>query len=129
MTPPVSLQRPPRVNWESGTYLSLNLLAVPGNHDSPTYNMNVRYFNNGTPEQWLMFQKAISKVLVGQNVTTAPPTYGMARRLMEGAALSKFDESSLRHGAKTLIHYKQVMRNITLYVFATQALQVQKRYM
>ena len=94
--PPItSLQRPPSVNWESGTYLSLKLLAVPGNHDSPTYNMSVRYFDNGTPEQWLMFQKALSKVLVGQNITTGPLTYSMARRLIEGAALSKFDESAL----------------------------------
>jgi hypothetical protein len=127
--PPISLQRPPRVDWESGTYLSLKLLAVPGNHDSPTYNMSVRFFDNGTPEQWLMFQKALSKVLVGQNITTGPPTYGMARRLMEGAALSKFDESSLRHGAETLIHYDQVMKDISNYVFPTRALQVQKRYM
>jgi hypothetical protein len=36
-----------------------------------------------------MFKKAVSKVLIGQNITTGPPTYGMAQRLMEGAALSK----------------------------------------
>ncbi len=48
---------------------------------------------------------------------------------MEGAALSKFNESSLQHGAETLIHYEQVMREITLYVFHNWALQVQKRYM
>ena len=57
--------------------------------------MSVCYFDKGTPEEWVMFQKALSKVLVGQNITTGPPTYGMARHLMEGAALSKFDESSL----------------------------------
>ena len=62
------------------------------------------------------------KVLVGHNITTGPPTYGMVRHLMEGAALSKFDESSLQHGAETLIHCKQVMRDITHYVFPMQAL-------
>ena len=127
--PPIQLQRPHRVEWDSGTYLSLKLLAFPGNNDSPTYLMSVRYFDNGTPEEWLMFQKALSKVLIGQNISTGPSTYGMARRLMEGAALSKFDESAQLHGAKTLIHYEEVMRDITLYVFPTRALQVQKRYM
>jgi hypothetical protein len=127
--PSINLQRPPRVEWESGTYLSLKLAAIPGNNDSPTYSMSVRYFDNGTPEEWLMFQKALSKVLIGQNITTGPPTYGMARRLMEGAALGKFEESALVRGAETLQHYEDVMRDITLYVFPTRALQIQKRYM
>jgi hypothetical protein len=127
--PPIQLQRPRRVEWDSGTYLNLRLLAVPGNNDSPTYSMPVRYFDNGTPEEWLMFQKALSKVLIGQNITTGPPTYGMARRLMEGAALSKFDESALLQGAETLVHYEEVMKDITNYVFPTRALQIQKRYM
>ena len=91
--------------------------------------MSVHYYDNGTPEEWLMFQKALSKVLIGQNISTGLSTHGMARYLMEGVALSKFDESSLLHGAEILIHYKQVMRDITLYVFPLQALQVWKRYM
>jgi hypothetical protein len=52
-----------------------------------------------------------------------------ARRFMEGAALSKFNESALLHGTETLLHYEEVMRDITLYVFPTRALQIQKRYM
>jgi hypothetical protein len=75
-----------------------------------------------------MFQKAVLKVLIGQNITTGPPTYGMAWILMKGAALSKFDESTLLHGAETLVHYKEVMRDIMYYVFPTKVLQIQKRY-
>jgi hypothetical protein len=130
--PPIQLQRPRRVEWDSDTYLNLRLLAVPGNNDSPTYYMPVRYFNNGTSEEcWLMFKKALSKVLIGQNITTGPHTYGMARRLIEGAALRKFDDSALLpvHGAETLVHYEEVMRDMTNYVFPTRALQIQKRYM
>jgi hypothetical protein len=76
-----------------------------------------------------MFQKALSKVLISQNITTGLPTYGMTWWLMEGAALSKFDKSTLIHGAETLIHYKEVMGDITHYVFPMRALQIQKRYM
>jgi hypothetical protein len=68
--------------------------------------MSICYFNNRTPEEWLMSQKALSKVLIGQNITMGLPTYGMARKFLEGAALSKFDESTLLHGTETLIHYK-----------------------
>ena len=91
--------------------------------------MSVRYFDNGTPEEWLMFQKALAKVLIGQNITTGPSTYGMARRLLKGKALSYFDESALLHGAETLIHYEEVMGDISNYAFPTRALQIQKRYM
>ena len=51
------------------------------------------------------------------------------RRLMEGAALSKFDKSAHLHGAETLAHYEEVMGDITHYVFPTRSLQIQKRYM
>jgi hypothetical protein len=76
--PPIPLQHPLCVKWDFGTHLNLKLSAVPVNHDSPTYSMNVHYFNNGTPEEWLMFQKTLSKVLISQDITTGPPTYSMA---------------------------------------------------
>jgi hypothetical protein len=41
-----------------GMYLALKLPAVLANLDSQTYSMSVCFFNNGTPEEWLMFQKA-----------------------------------------------------------------------
>jgi hypothetical protein len=36
-----------------------------------------------TPEEWLMFQMASLKVLIGQNISTGLPTYEMAWTLME----------------------------------------------
>jgi hypothetical protein len=114
---PINLQRPRHVEWHSGTYLNLKLLLVPGNNDSPTYSMSVHYFDNGTPEEWLMLQKALSKVLIGQNITTGLPTYGMVQRLMEGAALSKFNKFTFLHGTETLVHYEEDMRDITHCVF------------
>jgi hypothetical protein len=81
--PPIQLQCPCGLKWASGTYLSLKLLAVPGNNDFPMYLMIIQYFDNRTPEEWLMFRKALSNILIHQNITTGPPTYGMAQRLME----------------------------------------------
>jgi hypothetical protein len=37
--------------------------------------MSIRYFDNGTPEECLMFQNALLKVLIGQNITTGLPTF------------------------------------------------------
>jgi hypothetical protein len=58
--PVIPLQCPLRVLWEQGTYLALKLLAVPANTDSQTYSMSVCFFNNSTPEEWLMFQKDLA---------------------------------------------------------------------
>jgi hypothetical protein len=77
-----------------------------------------------------MFQKALYKVLIGQSITTGPPTYRIVWRLIEVAALSKFDESALLHGSETLIHYEEVFGDIMHYVFPMRALQqIQKIYM
>jgi hypothetical protein len=53
----------------------------------------------------------------------------MVWRLMEGAALNKFDESGLLHSTETVVHYIEVMIDITHSVFPMRALQIQKRYM
>jgi hypothetical protein len=47
-----------------------------------------------------MFQKDLAKELIGQDTNIGPPTYGMERHLLKGAALSKFDESALAQAPK-----------------------------
>jgi hypothetical protein len=57
-----------------------------------------------------MFQKDLAKALIGQDITTGPPSiYGMARCLLEGAALSKFDKSALAHRVETMLNYEDVL--------------------
>jgi hypothetical protein len=53
----------------------------------------------------------------------------MARCLLKGVALSKFEESALAQGAKTMLRYKDVMSNLAYYVFPLRAIQVQNHYM
>jgi hypothetical protein len=84
------------------------------------------FFNNGTPEEWLMFQKDLAKVLIGQDITTGPPFYGRVRHLLKGVALRKFDESALAHGIETMLHYEDVMSDLAYCVFPMRAIQVQK---
>jgi hypothetical protein len=49
----------------------------------------VLYYTSGTPEQWVLFWKNLDKVLIGQNITTSPPTYNaMTQHILEGASLA-----------------------------------------
>jgi hypothetical protein len=48
----------------------------------------------------------------------------MARRLLEGAALSKFNKSALAHGTESMLHYEDVMSNLAYYAFPMRAIHV-----
>ena len=127
--PPISLQRPDKVELQKGEYLSLKLQSTPGVENSQTYELSVPFFGSGTPEQWLKFRRDLDRVLTGQNLTTGPSKYAMARRLLDGDALAKFNERALFHGNETSEHFNAVMQDVTEHVFPKKALLYQKRYM
>jgi hypothetical protein len=127
--PPIPLERPERQVLEDGNYVSFKLRAVPLDTESQLYSLSVPYFSTGTPESWILFRKNLDKVLVGQNVTTGPPTYAMARRVLEGAALARFEASVVDRGTETLEHFALVIEDMGEYVFPRRALQMEKRFM
>jgi hypothetical protein len=127
--PPIPLERPERQPLEDGNYVSFKLRAVPLDDKSQLYSLSIPYFSTGTPESWIIFRKNLDKVLIGQNVTTGPPTYAMARRVLEGAALAKFEASVVERGTETLEHFALVIGDMGAYVFPQRALQMEKRFM
>ncbi len=127
--PPIPLERPERQVLEDGNYVSFKLRAVPVDPESQLYSLSVPYYSTGTPEKWIRFRKNLDKVLIGQNITTGPPTYAMTRRILEGAALTKFEDSVLNRGTETLNHFTLVLEEMSNYVFPRRVLQMQKRFM
>jgi hypothetical protein len=73
--PPIPLDRPERQVLKEGNYVSFKLRAVPTDPESQVYSLSVPYYNSGTPESWILFRKNLDKILIGQNITTGPPTY------------------------------------------------------
>jgi hypothetical protein len=127
--PPIPLDRPERQVLKEGNYVSFKLRAVPTDPESQVYSLSVPYYNSGTPESWILFRKNLDKILIGQNITTGPPTYAMKRRILEGASLAKFEDSTATRGTETLEHFTQVLEDMGAYVFPRRALQMEKRYM
>ena len=109
--------------------MALKLQSNPGAAESPTYEISIPYFGSGTPEQWLKFQRDLNRVIIGQNITTGPPKYAMARRLLEGDALAKFNERAVENGTETNEHFAIVLQELTTHVLPQKALAYQKRYM
>ena len=53
----------------------------------------------------------------------------MARRLLEGDALAKFNERAAENGTETNEHFATVLQELTTHVMPQKALAYQKRYM
>jgi hypothetical protein len=117
------------MKMEDGNYVSFKLCAVPTDPGSQLYSLSVPYYTTGTSEQWILSRKNLSKVLVGQNITTGPLTYAMTRQILEGSLLAKFEDSTIQRGTETLEHFKEVLKGMGSYVFPRQALQMEKWYM
>jgi hypothetical protein len=127
--PPISLTRVEKEELHKGEYLNLKLLSVPDDPSSQTYELAIPYFGTGSPEAWLKFRRDLDRVFSGQSMTTGPPKYAMARRLLEGDALAKFDESATQAGAQTNANFQAVMTSVTTHIFPKKSLAYQKRYM
>ena len=87
------------------------------------------YFRDGTPKEWLLFKKKLTWCITGQNVTSGPTKYALAKRLLGGHALSAFNHAATANGNESLANYKRCINVVTLGVFPQKDLQDQKRWM
>ena len=92
--PPIPLERPEAKELEKDQHLTLKLRAVPGRQTSGEYTLNVPYFQSWEPEEWLKFIQNLNKVFIGQNMTTYPARFAMARRLLAGDSLTHFETTA-----------------------------------
>ncbi len=129
LPPPVPLfednkeQSPPK----KGEFIKLDLHAVPGEANSDTCQLEVRFFNSGSPRQWIEFLKTFQKIVAGQDLSTGPSKCNMARTLLKGDALRAFNEAAITHGNETNPHFADCLAHVTKHVFPRQALRKQKR--
>ena len=100
-----------------------------GDADTTTYKIPMAYFRNRTPKEWLLFKKKLTRCMTGQNATSGPTKYALARRLLSGRALANFNHAVTANGNKSLANYKRCIQAVTLGVFPQSALQDQKRWM
>jgi hypothetical protein len=63
--------------------------------------MKVLTFHTGSVEEFLLWKKDLTKVLVGQNVLSAPDKFAMMRRLLDGDALAAFNTQAATYSQET----------------------------
>ena len=128
LKPAISLRRPEKKD-EGKHDEKIKCRTNPGEADSTTYEIPVAYFKDGSPEEWLLFKKKLTRCITGQNVTSGPTKYALAKRLLGGRALADFNHAANAHGNESLANYKRCINAVTLGVFPQKALQDQKRWM
>ncbi len=127
--PVIPFERPEESKKRKDQFLTFKLRSVPTEEGSTTYDLSIPFFDQGTPEELLIFLNLLGKVFVGQNVTTGPQKYAIMRRLLTGDALLAFNLAANAAGNKTVDHFKLAMRGLVSHVFPARALQLQKQYM
>lgn len=130
MEPPIPLDRPLKRELEKGDYLVYKLRNDPADPTSGGYDLTIPYFRDGTPEQFLRFRKNLLKVFAGQNVTDGPGMFTIGRRLMDGDALSEFENFvTAEQLTQTVNNFNRAMEAVAKHVFPAQAAKLQKRYL
>jgi hypothetical protein len=93
--PPIQFER---ADWskekDDDLVSSFKLRTNPSEADSRIYEMKVRAYRMGTPEQFILWKRDLEKVLTGQNVVAPPDKFAMARRLLDGDALAAFNKEA-----------------------------------
>ena len=124
------MERPEPKELEKDDYMIFKLKTDPSSKNSTEYSLNVPYFRDGSPEEWLKFVLNLKRLFEGQNITTGPLKFSMARKLLIGESLSLFEEKACTfEGAETLENCELAVRAVTNKVFPMKALNTQKRYM
>ena len=127
--PPIPLFKSEQKAYEKGKYMTLKLRSIPNDEHSPTHEIQVPYFKQGTCEELLEFLEKVHAVIVGQNMTTAAARFSFMRTILQGDAHAFFNQAALAEVHQTLDTFETCVQALTTHIFPQRALRKQKRYM
>ena len=130
IVPPIPLQKPESKVLEKGEYHTYKLHSNSGDDDSPTSKLSVPYFSTDTCKEYLKFCTNFDKVCTGQNMTTGPGKFTLARRLLEGDALTSINNKATElAGTETNQSCATCLNAVRNGVFLQRAVLQQRHYM
>ena len=101
----------------------------PTDSISTTYDLSIPIFKDGNPDKFLKWVKNVKRAAKGQNMTTGPTKFALAKRLLDGGALIAFENAGTAVASETNETFKQAIKDVTEHVFPKSAYQKQKSYM
>jgi hypothetical protein len=127
--PPIRFER---AEWskekDDDLVSTFKLRTNPSDIDSQIFELKVRTYRTGTPEQFIMWKRDLEKVLTGQNVVGPPDKFAMARRLLDGDALAAFNKEAATLRTENNANFGRSLQALAQHVFPKYALATQKQW-
>eukprot|EP00957_Ditylum_brightwellii_P148517 11308234-Ditylum_brightwellii.AAC.1 len=73
---------------ERGQFHTYKPCTTPADATSPLYELSLPFFEEGSPEEWILFRRGLTAVLKGQNITQGSQSYAVAKTLLKGDVLT-----------------------------------------
>ena len=127
--PPIPLEKPLEKELVIGEYLTIKCRTNPTDKDSTTYDFPIQIFKSGTVEEYLIWKKSFARAAAGQNATNGHSKFALARRLLDGGALTAFENSASMQFTETNDTFRDTLEGLAVHIFPPKALQKQKRFM
>jgi hypothetical protein len=126
--PLIAFERLETMDLKKNKSLSLKLISDPTNADSQTYERTIKFFNSGTPEEWLIFLADLKRVLVGQNITSGQGKYLMMRRMITGDTLAGINKEAAQLLHETSTNFEFAVKKVSTHVFSQRDLSYQNQF-
>ena len=90
VNPIIDLERPLEKVLKKVEYIATKCHNTPGDNDSGSYEINLRYYEGGSPEEWLVWKDKLLKTFDGQSISTGPLRYKFTERILTGYAKASY---------------------------------------
>ena len=101
--PAIKLIRPDKKKLKKGEYITPCCHTKPGTPDSALYMIQLPYFGDGIPEEYLSWGDLVRKALHNQSITDGPDMFNYTENVMTGDALAFFKRKILELPARPLV--------------------------
>ena len=78
-------------------------------------------FKGRNPEEWLKWVNNIKQAAMGQNMTTEPTKFSLAKQLLDGGALIVFKNVATAVTTETINTFNQDIKSVTEHVLPKSA--------
>ena len=94
-----------------------------------TYEVHLKPFDTGSPEQWLKFRAKLDLIMTGNGLTTGPVKHNFTKAVLKGEALQHFANKTAELGNETVANHILCMQAVAERIIPKGALQEQKRHL
>eukprot|EP00957_Ditylum_brightwellii_P183326 13964485-Ditylum_brightwellii.AAC.1 len=107
-------------------YQTYKLRTNPKDEKLAVYNLVIKYYEVGTPEEWLQFMEAITQVIKGQDIQDGDAAYSLVKSLLKGDAIQVFQNKEESQEIKDGPAFTKCLAAVTKHIFPRRHTHIRK---